>query len=314
MSKQFLVPILLPADPTNDLEAATKQYVDANAGGGGSVSGTKLSALAAITGAILNALDLIEVVDVSDTTMSASGTNKKITMAELVNYLNTVMTPTVANGSITPAKLANADFGAFTVAGGVAVIDVGAVTGAQIEATSVTNSHLVAMPPLTIKANNTGGTTNPFDITVAQARTMLGVFDNAGSMFNFTFDTTTTPGGIPASTIRLNNATPASATAVYVHYSPKSGVDLKTRTLAATAGDRLYIQDRTNSANYRIYEVTGAPTDNTTYATLPVVHRAGGGSFSNGLDIVAGFAAPPITIATSAPASPLTNDIWIDTT
>lgn len=28
-------PIILPADPTEDLEAVTKQYVDANAGGGG---------------------------------------------------------------------------------------------------------------------------------------------------------------------------------------------------------------------------------------------------------------------------------------
>ena len=28
MSKKFLVPIVLPADPTQPLEAATKQYVD----------------------------------------------------------------------------------------------------------------------------------------------------------------------------------------------------------------------------------------------------------------------------------------------
>lgn len=35
MSRKSLVPIELPADPTAPLEAATKQYVDANAGGGG---------------------------------------------------------------------------------------------------------------------------------------------------------------------------------------------------------------------------------------------------------------------------------------
>lgn len=33
MSRSFLTPILLPADPANPLEAATKQYVDANASG-----------------------------------------------------------------------------------------------------------------------------------------------------------------------------------------------------------------------------------------------------------------------------------------
>lgn len=37
MSRQALVPIVLPADPTNPLEAATKQYVDNKAIGGGSV-------------------------------------------------------------------------------------------------------------------------------------------------------------------------------------------------------------------------------------------------------------------------------------
>lgn len=35
MSRQFLTPVLLPQDPLQPLEAATKQYVDANSGGGG---------------------------------------------------------------------------------------------------------------------------------------------------------------------------------------------------------------------------------------------------------------------------------------
>lgn len=32
MSRKFLTPIILPADPTLALQAATKQYVDANVG------------------------------------------------------------------------------------------------------------------------------------------------------------------------------------------------------------------------------------------------------------------------------------------
>ena len=35
MSRKSLVPIVLPADPTQPLKAATKQYVDASGGGGG---------------------------------------------------------------------------------------------------------------------------------------------------------------------------------------------------------------------------------------------------------------------------------------
>ena len=136
----------------------------------------------------------------------------------------------------------------------------------------------------------------------------------AGPLFGFDFDTTTSAG--PASTrLRLNNATPASATIVYVSYTSKDGGDLKTRLLAGTTGDRLYIQDRNNSANYRVYELTGAPADGTTYATINVVHRTGGGSlWANAEEIVAGFTVPPITVGTVAPSAPLTNDIWIDTT
>lgn len=70
-----------------------------------------------------------------------------------------------------------------------------------------------------------------------------------------------------------------------------------------------------NSANYRVYELTGAPTDGTTYATCNVVHRGGAGSlWANSTEIIAGFTTPPITVGTSAPSSPLVNDIWIDTT
>jgi hypothetical protein len=136
----------------------------------------------------------------------------------------------------------------------------------------------------------------------------------AGQFFGFLFDTTTTA-GTSTTGVRINNATPASATAIYVNYVPREGVDLKVRMLAATAGDRIFIQDRNSSANNRLYEVTGAPTDNTTYATIPVVHRSGAGSlWSNGVAVLAGFTQPPITIGTTAPSAPLTGDIWIDTT
>ena len=84
MAKTFLVPWVLPADPANALEAATKQYVDAAAG----ATGTKITDLTALTpGAALAAGDLTEVVDISDTTMAATGTNKKTTMSDLRSWL-----------------------------------------------------------------------------------------------------------------------------------------------------------------------------------------------------------------------------------
>lgn len=48
---------------------------------------TKISALAALTGANVAVGDLLTLVDISDATMAASGTNKSITAAELLAYL-----------------------------------------------------------------------------------------------------------------------------------------------------------------------------------------------------------------------------------
>ena len=83
MTKKFLTPLLLPADPANPLEAATKQYVDAQAGGGG---GTKITDLAFLTSLTAAYNDVIEVVDVDDPSMSPSGTNKKMPLDELFSW------------------------------------------------------------------------------------------------------------------------------------------------------------------------------------------------------------------------------------
>jgi hypothetical protein len=56
---------------------------------------TKISALTAITGANTATGDLFPIVDVSDTTMAASGTDKSITRAELLNALATAFAQTL---------------------------------------------------------------------------------------------------------------------------------------------------------------------------------------------------------------------------
>lgn len=57
MGLTSLTPIILPADPTNAFEAATKQYVDSHSGGGyarttASVTTASLAPLAAATGTV----------------------------------------------------------------------------------------------------------------------------------------------------------------------------------------------------------------------------------------------------------------------
>jgi len=132
-------------------------FVDANSTGGGAPPvGTKLSAFAALTGANAAGADIIEVVDVSDATMAASGTNKKMTLTELMTFL--VTAGIVADNSITLAKMADNSVGTAEIVNG-----------------SVTNTELEPMPTLTIKGNNTGAGASPVDLTVAQAQTLLGI-------------------------------------------------------------------------------------------------------------------------------------------
>ena len=153
--------------------------------------------------------------------------------------------------------------------GGAGYADLSANRTLALAADGVTNTYLAQMPTLTIKGNNTGHR------RAAGPHRGPGPFDGrqrGGPLFGFDFDVTTSrgPREYPAAAQQRH---PRLSHVVYVTYTSKDGVDLKTRLLAGTAGDRLYIQDRANSANYRVYELTGAPTDATTYATCNVVHE-----------------------------------------
>jgi hypothetical protein len=131
-------------------------FLNANGvgGGGGTPVGTKLSALTAM-GSASAVGDLLEVVDISDTTMAASGTNKKLMLSELRDWLiaNGI---TVADNAITLAKMAD-----------------GSVGTAEIIDANVTNAKLAQMPGTTIKGNTTGSNASPVDLSVYQTQGML---------------------------------------------------------------------------------------------------------------------------------------------
>ena len=114
--------------------------------------GTKISALAAITGANTAAGDLLVITDVSDTTQGAGGTTKSITRDSLLNSgvvpaafssLNGVTVDTTTNKPVTAASLAGATLpGSFTTLAAsnqlsVTRTDFNGAVGAKIRVESV---------------------------------------------------------------------------------------------------------------------------------------------------------------------------------
>lgn len=89
----------------------------------------------------------------------------------------------------------------------------------------------------------------------------------------YTFDTGTGSG--PASgELRLNNATPSSATIIYVHETDANSVGIGAILSEIRYGDRLLVFGAADSSKFALYKVNGDPVDNGSDRTIPVAHIA----------------------------------------
>jgi len=75
---------------------------------------------------------------------------------------NAITTTAILDANVTPAKLSNSDFGAFTVASGVATLDADVVTTAKILDANVTPAKLSEPLTLATAQNSTSGTSIDF--------------------------------------------------------------------------------------------------------------------------------------------------------
>lgn len=103
------------------------------------------------------------------------------------------------------------------------------------------------------------------------------VYQSYGGVQNYMFNATTTPPPA-AGGIRFNNTTQTAVTAIYLNYvtNDVNAINLKNYFLQRVhVGDTFYIQDKDAPTKWQLYELTAAFTDNSTYATLPVIWRAG---------------------------------------
>lgn len=115
------------------------------------------------------------------------------------------------------------------------------------------------------------------------ATTWVPVGDNTAATVNGTwkFDTSTTNSDPGNKNFRLNNATLASVTAIYISETSNTGVDASTAFSFLSTGDKIYIQQKNDSTKAAIFSVSGAITDNGTWVTIPVTVSKNSTLYSN---------------------------------
>jgi hypothetical protein len=108
--------------------------------------------------------------------------------------------------------------------------------------------------------------------------------DNAGATAlggTWRFSSTTTTADPGSKNFRLNNATQASATEMYINDVAQSNVDMSTILANLSTDNRIYIQDEGDATLFHLIRVTGTPTDNTGWFTVPIAVESSGTDLSN---------------------------------
>lgn len=105
------------------------------------------------------------------------------------------------------------------------ITQLASLVSSNISANSVTNAMLAPMGANTIKGNNTGGSTNPADLTVAQVKTMLSIATGqilgtntndsatAGNVGQYISSSVLAGAAVPLTTVTYANVTSIALTA-----------------------------------------------------------------------------------------------------
>lgn len=105
-------------------------------------------------------------------------------------------------------------------------------------------------------------------------RAMRGGSGTGFGLWKWNASTAGDPG---AGKVSLNNADPSLATQLLVAEVSGESIDYSVVMSTVQAGDTLYLQQRDSSALAHRFKVTGAPVDNGSYRSIPVVYVSGSG-------------------------------------
>ena len=114
---------------------------------------------------------------------------------------------------------------------------------------------------------------NGTDFVVVAPETVGG---GASFQLEWRFSTSTTASDPGNANFRYNNVTLASVTAIYFDDNATGGFDVGTIFNTLASGDKIYIQQNTDATKAALFTLSGSPTDNTGWWTIPVTVDASG--------------------------------------
>lgn len=114
-----------------------------------------------------------------------------------------------------------------------------------------------------------------------EAQRKLGIGQNASVDSSWNFDTSTVASNPGTKRFRMDNATLASVTALYLNDTTVRGFDISTLAGFLAADYPIYVQQKSDPSKAALFKVTGPATDNTGWWTVPVSVVASGTIFSN---------------------------------
>jgi hypothetical protein len=142
--------------------------------------------------------------------------------------------------------------------------------------------------------------TSPFvdGDALSMVATVSGDKGSAGAAtgFPYAWSTATTASDPSAGKVKVNNATPASATLLFISETDGNASNIAAEiaswddSTSALKG-RIKVADSSNQANFVEYDVAGSITDNGAWVAVPVVFVASGGTLANNAACVLGFTA-----------------------
>ncbi len=130
-------------------------------------------------------------------------------------------------------------------------------------------------------------------ITGAQADELVGGGEVNGlhvhapsQLFPWSFSTTTTAGDPGGGRMRMNNGTPSSVTALYFNEDTAEGFQFDNFFSNLVTGEEICGQQVDDSSSTAVFAISGAPTDNGVWWTVPVSFvRSDGALFGNNKDV-----------------------------